>query len=267
MTRLLGSLAALALIGLAGAAQAQERDFCADRPGKATPSCTLDPGHFQIEAGILDYAHSRDRDTVGDDFTIGDLLLRYGVNDTLEARIGWGGYGWSRSKARASGQVDHGHGTGDLTLSFRQNLRHPDDTGTAFALLPSITLPVGQDPIGAGTWGAGIIAPFGTDLAKDWRLTLDPEVDAAPDQDRHGRHLAYAFAAAVTRSIGQAWQLSIEGWAMRDEDPAGHQTQASVDFSTAWQPGRNSQLDLSAYVGANRATPRIELVLGYSRRF
>ncbi len=257
----------LALIGLTSAARAEERAFCADRPGKATPSCTLDPGRVQIEAGLLDYAHSRDRDTVEDDYSTGDLLLRYGMTDTLEARMEWSGYGWSRSKDRTSGQIDHRHGVGDLTLSFRQNLRHPDDTGTAFALQPSITLPVGQHPIGASTWGAGIVAPFETDLAKDWRLTLDPEVDAAPDQDRRRRHLAYAFAAAITRSIGQAWQLSIEGWALRDEDPAGHQTQASIDFSAAWQPNKDSQLDLSTYVGANRATPQIEMLLGYSRRF
>lgn len=260
-------LAALAVIAWSGAARADERDFCADRPGKGTPSCTLDPGHLQVEAGLLDYSHSRDRDTIEDDYTSGDLLLRYGVDDSLEARIGWDGYGWMRSRDRASGEVDHAHGGGDLTLSFRQNLRHPDDTGTAFAIQPSVTLPVGHGQVGAGTWSAGVVAPFGVDLAKNWRLTLDPEVDAAADADRHGRHLAYALAAAVTRSIGQALQLSVEGWTMRDDDPSGHQTQASVDFSAAWQPDKNSQIDLSAYVGANHATPRIELALGMARRF
>jgi hypothetical protein len=258
---------ACGMIGLASAAHAEERDFCADRPGKATPSCTLDPGHFQIEAGLIDYAHSRDSDTVEDDTTTGDLLLRYGLDDSLEARIGWDGYGWTRTRDRMSGLVDHGQGSGDLTLSFRQNLRHPDDTGTAFAIQPSLTLPVGHNPIGAGTWSAGIVTPFGADLAKNWRLTLDPEVDAAPDQDRHGRHLAYAIAAAITRSIGDAWQLSTEGWVQRDDDPSSHATQASIDFSAAWQPDKNRQVDLSAYVGANHATPRIELVMGVSERF
>ena len=71
----------------------------------------------------------------------------------------------------------------------------------------------------------------------------------------------------MTRSIGQAVQLSVEGWALHDDDPSAHQTQASVDFSAAWQPGRNSQIDLSAYVGVNHATPRIELALGVAHRF
>lgn len=255
------------LAGLACVAHAEERDLCVDRPGKATPSCTLDAGHFQIEAGLFDYAHSRDSDTVENDYSTSNLLLVYGVNDSLEARIGWDDYGWTRSRDRMTGLVDHGRGAGDLTLSFRQNLLHPDGKGTAFAILPSVTLPVGSDPIGAGTWSAGVIVPFNADLAENWQLTLDPEVDAAADSDRHGRHLAYAFAAAVTRSIGDAWQLSAEGWAMRDNDPSGHETQASVDFSAAWQPDKNRQVDLSAYVGATRATPRIELVFGVAQRF
>lgn len=263
----LGVAAVCGFIGLVAPAHAEERDFCADRPGKATPSCTIDSGHFQIEAGLFDYAHSRDSDTIEDDEGTGDLLLRYGVDDNLEARIGWGGYGWSRSRDRATGLVEHGHGGGDLTLSFRQNLRHPDDTGTAFAILPSLTLPVGHDPIGAGTWSAGLVTPFGTDIARGWRLTFDPEVDAAPDQGRHGRHLAYAMAAAVTRPVGADWQLTMEGWIMRDDDPAGHETMSSVDFSTAWQPSGNAQVDLSAYVGTTHATPRIELVFGVSQRF
>jgi hypothetical protein len=166
-----------------------------------------------------------------------------------------------------SGLVQHGRGGGDVTFSIRQNLRHPDDKGTAFAIQPSITVPVGGNALGAGTWSAGILAPFGADLAKDWRLTLDPEIDAAADQDRHGRHLAYAMAAAITRSIGDAWQLSGEGWILRDDDPSGHETQASIDFSAAWQPDKNRQFDVSTYVGANHNTPRIELVLGMTERF
>ena len=120
------------LVGVASLAQAEERDFCADRPGKATPSCTLDTGHVQIEAGLFDYAYSRDSDTAESDYSSGNLLLVYGVNDSLEARVGWDGYGWTRSRDRMTGLVEHGQGAGDLTLSVRQNLRHPDDTGTAF---------------------------------------------------------------------------------------------------------------------------------------
>ena len=50
-------------------------------------------------------------------------------------------------------------------------------------------------------------------------------------------------------------------------DPGRLQIEASVDFTTAWQPSKNSEIDLSTYVGVNHATPRIELAVGTARRF
>src|SRR5436190_1725288 len=51
--------ASIAFVLIAGPALAEEsgqRDFCADRPGKGSPTCTLDPGVFQAEAGFA-YEH------------------------------------------------------------------------------------------------------------------------------------------------------------------------------------------------------------------
>jgi hypothetical protein len=267
--RIWSGFAAAALIAsLASAAHADDRDFCADRPGKGTPTCTLDPGKAQFETSLLDYSHSRDADTIDDNYLIGDSLLRYGLDGQTEARIGWTMYGVDRSKDRTSGMVDHADGTGDVTLSIRRNLRHPDDKGTAIAVQPFVTLPVGKSTIGAGTWSAGFLVPFGADLSKDWRLELDPEVDAAADGDGHGRHLAYSLVAGLTYALDKAISLTGEVYGQRDRDPAQHQTLASLDLSAAYQlPDGNRQIDVSAYGGLTHATPRIELVLGVAQRF
>lgn len=266
MKLVLIAAAAIALAG--GAAHAEDRDFCPDRPGKGSPACTIDTGRLQIETSLIDYAHSRDADAVDDSYVTGDTLLRYGLGDHTEARLGWTAYGFDRSRDRASGMVDHAQGTGDVTLSLRQSLLHPDNSGTAIAIQPSVTLPSGKSPIGAGTWSAGLLVPFGTDLSKDWRLSLDPEVDAAADGDGSGRHLAYSLVAGLSYTIDPAWQISAEAYGQRDDDPAGHQTLASLDLSAAYQlPDKNRQIDLSAYTGLTHATPRIELVLGVAQRF
>lgn len=251
----------------AGAASAEDRDLCTDRPGKTTPACTLDAGKVQIEAGALDFQHSKDSDETQDIVTTGDLLLRYGLAGTTEVDAQWSGYGWARTRDRHSGAVEHVHGSGDLTLSVRQNLAHPDSKGTAFSLQPFVTLPVGRAPIGDATWSSGLIAPVGFDLAPHWRMTMSPEIDAAANEESHGRHLAYAMAAEIRRSIGEAFEVSAEGWVERDQDPSGHQTLATVDLNAAWQPDKNSQIDVATLVGVNAATPRLELQLGYSHRF
>jgi hypothetical protein len=54
---------------------------------------------------------------------------------------------------------------------------------------------------------------------------------------------------------------------VRDEDPAGHATQALASLSFAWQPRSNLQLDMGAVAGLNSASPDVELYLGIARRF
>ena len=57
------ALAAAFMVSLAASASAQDgelRDFCADRPGKGTPTCILDQGHIQLEVGLFDGARQRD---------------------------------------------------------------------------------------------------------------------------------------------------------------------------------------------------------------
>src|SRR5882757_1126068 len=140
----LHALTGLVLAGIAftsTATRAEDRDFCPDRPGKGSPSCTIDTGRLQIETSLLDYSHSRDADVVDENYLIGDTLLRYGLDGHTEARIGWTMYGFDRNRDRASGEVDHAHGTGDITLSIRHSLLHPDNQGTSVAIQPRITLP------------------------------------------------------------------------------------------------------------------------------
>lgn len=258
----------VAALGL-WATQAQaDKDFCADRPGKSSPTCTLDAGRVQGEASLIDWSHSRDNETIEDQTLIGDLLVRYGLTRSTELRAGWTSYGVDRTRDRASGMVDRRTGSGDVTLGVRQSLRDGGPSrGVAISVQPFVTLPVGRTPIGAGTWGAGVIVPAQAFLSKTWSITVDPEVDAAPDENGSGRHLAYAMVADLRWKATPSLQLAGETWVRRDDDPAGHETQASFDATAAYQLGKNAQIDVAAYAGLNQATPRWQLLLGLARRF
>lgn len=259
---------ALAALLLTATQARAEKDFCADRPGKATPACTLDAGKVQVEASLTDWSRSRDDETVEDELLFGDLLVRFGLTDSTELRAGWSAFGVDRQRDRATGLVDRRRGTGDVTLGLRQSLREAEgDHGVAVSLLPFVSLPVGRTPVGAGTWGAGVVVPAQVTLSKDWSITVDPEVDAAPNESGAGRHLAYAMAAALSWNAAPALQLSGEGWVRRDQDPGAHETQASLDATAAYQLGKNAQIDLAAYKGLNHATPQWQLLLGVARRF
>lgn len=251
-----------------GTAEAQDlRPLCPDRPGLDTPACTVDPGHLVAEMGTIDWSLDRDAGQRTDSFTFGDLLLRYGIAQHAEIQLGWTALGTVRTRDRTTGAVTHDSGTGDLTLAVRRNLSHPDGSGFAAAVMPYATLPVGGATIGAGDWGAGLIVPLSYSLTDKIGLSLTPEIDAAVDQDRHGRHLAYGSAIGLTTALTSSVSSAFELQAVRDRDPAGHATQALASLSVAWQPKSNLQLDMGAVAGLNHASPDVELYMGIARRF
>ncbi len=249
-----------------GSAEAQDlRPLCPDRPGLDTPACTVDQGHLVAEMGAIDWSLDRADGQRTDSFTFGDLLLRYGVSGNTEVQLGWTALGTVRT--REGGAVSHASGTGDTILAVRHNLAHPDGSGFAVAVMPYATLPTGGQTLGAGDWGAGLILPLSYSLNDTLGLSLTPEVDAAVDGDRHGRHIAYGSAVGLTAALTKSVSSALEFQAVRDEDPAGHSTEALASLSFAWQPKSNLQLDMGAVAGLNKASPDVELYMGIARRF
>lgn len=265
-------MALVALLALAATpASAQDagglRQLCSDRPGLDTPACTVDKGHLQLEVGIGDWTLDRQRDSRTDTIQGGDVAARLGVTDTTELRLEWTAYGHVRARDRPTGTVDRMTGIGDVTVGIKQNLSHPDGDGFSLALLPFATLPSGGEAIGAGTWSAGLVVPITYQLNEMLTLENTPEVDAAADGDRHGRHLAYSDTIGLGVALTKALGVTAELQALRDRDPDGHETMALGGLSLAWQPKDRMQLDVGANAGLNRATPDIELYFGVTEKF
>lgn len=258
----------LAAMLVAGTAKAQElRQLCPDRPGLDTPACTVDKGHLVAELGILDWTHDRDPNARTDSWIAGDMLLRLGVTETTEIQAGWTAYGAVHTQDRTSGARTRSSGVGDVTLAVRQNLSHPDGSGFSAAVMPFATLPTGGASIGAGDWGGGVLVPLSYSINQVFSVAMTPEIDATVDSDRHGRHLAYGSVIGLTTAISPKLSSALEFQAVRDQDPAGHETEELASLSLAWQPRDNLQLDTGAVAGLNRASPDIELYVGIARRF
>jgi len=250
-------------------AWAQDRDFCADRPGRGTPACTLDPGRWQAEIGIGDWTLDRQEDSRSDNVLMGDLLMRLGLTEHVEGQLGWTAYGHLRTRDRMTGAIEKQGGIGDLSLGFRANLMNPDGSGTSIAIQPVISLPVGGEAIGAGTWGASLLVPFSFSLSDTLQLSFTPEIAAEPDEDRHGRHLAYGGVAGLGLSLLPDVDAGIELSGFRDDDPGDHSTQWFLDLSAAWRPAEadDVQFDIGTSLGLDRDAPDVQLYAGVAKRF
>lgn len=255
------TLTALPSIAAAG----DERDFCPDRPGLGTPACTLDDGQLAIELGAVSWTLDRWADGRSDTIATGDLLLRYGIRQNLEVQLGWDGLATTR--VRSGGRVEKASGTGDVLLAVRRNLKNPDGSGFSLAVMPYATLPVGGSATGAGDWGAGLLLPVSRDLPASFGIGLTGSVEAAVDEDRDGRHLAYGAIVGLDIPVSEAVGATAEFSARRDDDPSGASTGLLAGLSAGWTPAPSLQLDAGTTFGLNHHVPHVQLYFGIARRF
>lgn len=260
-------LGAFALGLVAAPAAAQERDYCPARPGLGTPACTIAPGRVSLETGIADWQLDDNADERVDTVTIADTLVRIGLSENVEVQVGWTPFGTVRTRDKTTGAVGTQNGVGDVLLGLKANLRNPDGSGFSIAVQPYVVLPAGGAAIGAGDWSAGLVVPMSFDLNDTVNLQFSPEVDAATDEDRRGRHLAYSGTVGLGFALSDAVGVTVEVQALRDEDPAEHSTQVLGALSAGWMTSDDFQLDVGANVGLDRDAPDVEVYFGISRRF
>lgn len=265
------TILALALLGAAAPALAQSDDdgprFCPTRPSLGESGCTTEPGHVHVEASAVDWTKDETADSREDTVLVGDFQLRFGLTDTSELQVAWTPYGHDRVRDKNTGLIDSAARVGDVRIGLRQNLRNPDGKGLSFAIEPSVTLPIGRQPIGAGTWGAGLVVPVTYDLSDALNVQLTNDVEAAPDQDGEGRHFLVNEVVGLSLDVTKKVTLNAELQVTQDNDPAGHETRAVAAGSVAWQPFKRFQLDALVGVGLNRDTPDLEILTGGAIEF
>lgn len=267
----LAATALVALSSLAAPAAAQDsglRDFCADRPGKGTPSCILDVGHWQAEIGLVDGARQSDDATRAESWAYGDTFIRYGLTSLTELQFGLTPYGVEKVTDRATGDSETVHGTGDLSLGFRHSLANPDGSGLSVAVAAGVSVPTGSRAFRADGIEGGVVLPVSVPLNDDWGLSLSPGVDIVRDADGDGSHATYNLVAGVGRSFGP-WALGAEIWVSRDDDPMEAVTQSTFDLTAVWTPPfmEDAQLDFGLNFGLNDDSPDVEFGVGVARRF
>lgn len=260
-----GVLFALALsISSAGFA-ADEDPICADRPGKANPSCTVPAGRVQVETGFIDWARDRSGGVRTDVFDLGATGVKLGLTDRLHIELDVTPY--SRASVRGGGVHDHASGFGDSAVALKYRLT--DGSAPAqLAFYPFVKIPTAKHGLGNGKveGGAAMLADGavpGTSLG--WNLA--PEVDVIADADGSGYHLGTTQALSLGAALSRRFSISGELWAAWDFDSSGTVRQASANAAAAYLLSPDVQVDAGVNLGLSRNTPDVELYSGIAFRF
>jgi Putative MetA-pathway of phenol degradation len=237
------------------------RDFCAQRPGKATPPCIVDTGHLQIETGLVDAVFQHSGGAHQDTYAIGGTELRLGVSHRVELEASWTPVVVDQTRGQP-----HETGTGDASLAVLAALTDPDKAGAAVSAMAFVTLPTATHGLGAGGFTGGARLPVAIPLEDGFSLGLTPEVDILRNDGGGGTHTAWTGVASIGRSFGPV-ALGAELWGQAEAAPGGVIRRATADLTSALMIGKTLQLDAGANFGLNRQTPSAELYVGVSQRF
>lgn len=243
-------IAAAALVLSSSAYGADEQPICADRPGKATPTCTVPKGMVQVETGLVDWT--------SDELDIGQTAVKAGITDRLHLELDLPAYV----------DVRHGpSGLGDSAIALKYRLTK-DSAPVQLALRPFIKLPTARHALGNGKVESGVaFLADSTFPGSSVGWNIAPEVDLVADADGSGYHLGTTAAASAGVPLSTRLTLSGELWGAWDFDPAGTVRQYSIDGAVAYLLGRDVQIDAGANFGLNRHTPDVQLYTGIAFRF
>jgi len=250
--------ALLGLLALAVPAAAQTGDpLVSDRPDFTESSGTIAPGHVQLEGGI-----TRQETGEVDALSLGEILVRLGVGERLEARLGVGS--WTRIEAPGA-EAD---GYEDPSVGLKVRLTPPvDDRPPGFpaaAILLSTSVPVGSEELTSDEWEPE------ARLALDWILTdllsLGANVGVAfptDGGDRFDQILAsVTFGIAATDRLG----VFVETYGFSEEEPDGESTQY-VDTGVTFALTDDLQLDARIGFGLNDPSPERFVGVGAAVRW
>ena len=262
MTR--GLAVALTLLIAAPAHAADEAPICPDRPSKGTGTCTVPAGRWQIETGLVDWAHDS-TDGVRSNLTIiGAALLKLGIADNADLELGV--VPFEISRVRDADGRQRASGFGDMVARAKVQL-----TGGAakvqVAIDPFVKIPTAKHDLGNGMVEGGVTVPVGASLGGPLSIALAPELDWSADADGQGHHAAMVQLVDLGIAAGPRLALTAELWGSWDWDPSGTGKHYSADGAVAYLLSDSVQLDAGANFGLNRNTPDVELYAGFSKRF
>lgn len=232
-----------------------EDTISADRPDFTEGTGLIPPGHVQVEGGVT-LARVEDEDST----TLGELLVRFGIGERSEARIGLGSY------TRIDTDFADVSGFEDPALEIKY--RFTDDAGQlapgqpAVALVVGTSVPVGDKELTDDEWVPAAVFAFDWDLGRfGVGANLGGSYEAGDDR------FVQAFASltggfSVTDRLG----TYVEWYGFSEEEndgPSTHYVNGGISFLI------NDDLIVDARIGTglNDADPDWFAGVGGAIRF
>jgi hypothetical protein len=253
------SLSATAAVGQP---PAEPAELITDRPDQTESSSTVPVGSVQIEAGWL---REEVDDTVTTESAPG-VLLRIGVAEELELRVGWSG--WVEEEVEPG--PPHGgrtkiSGSGDAELGLKWHLWSEKGNRPDAALLVGTSVPVGSAALTSDAWDPAFRFAFDHELSPTVGLAYNVGYAWDTVEGANGA-TSRAGAAIWTAALGVALNEKVGAFIELFGALPDGSAESSFDGGLTWLVGPALQLDLYAGVGLSSTAPDSFVGFGLSWR-
>ncbi len=225
-----------------------------DRPTFSSGTVTVEHGDVQLEVGA-----SFARDGATESWSFGEALLRIGIHESVELRVGTGT--WLDIDTPAGGVS----GVSDPLLGFKIELiDYSYRTRPESAVVVETTLPAGSDAVGEPGWQPRAA------LALAWELGPGSSLGAWAGAARAvtgGERFTQLFAAlSVARTLAGRTSMFAELHGVSDQG-SGTGSAWFVTGGVTIAGGRRTVIDIYGQQRLDGSGPRYRLGAGLTRRF
>lgn len=238
------------------------RELSTDRPDTTESPFTVDAGHFQVELSFLEYT----RDDGGSDFEEFTLLpanLKVGLLNHVDLQLVVTPF--VRQEFEAGGGAGDASGFGDTQLRLKVNFWGNDGGSTAFAFMPFVQFPTGDDDVGTHHAEGGLIFPLAIQLPGDFGLGLMAEVDFVRNAADDGYAVDFVHTATVGHDLVGALAGYVEYVGVApSEDDADYI--AVLGAGLTYGLGDDVQLDAGVNVGLTDSADDFGIFAGLTFR-
>jgi hypothetical protein len=259
---------ALVLLGLLSAAPLAAQNFSGlqepispDRPDFTNGPSLVAPGHLQLETG---YTYTRTGPERAS--SLGEILLRYALDDRWEARLGLGSYDWIDSGVPGERRIS-GFEDPFVEVKIRLNeaeAKHRVRGVPAMGLLVQTTVPVGSRALTSDVWQPTAVLALHWDLPADGSFESNLGYSYAADGSQ--RFDQFFASASASFSLSDHWGSYLEAYGFSKESENGSAT-TYLDTGLSYLLSKDVQFDVRVGTGLDSPHPNWYAGLGAAVRF
>lgn len=246
------------------------RAMSTDRPDLTESAHTVDAGHFQSEADLVNFSHDHDTagsaDTKVDAWTAGAINLKAGLLNWMDLQLVLDVYSHITTEDRVAGTKLRQSGLGDFTTRVKMNLWGNDGGTTALAVMPFVKFPTKQDELGNDEIEGGVIIPFGMELPGGWSLGVMTEFDFVRNNADSGYRTDLVNSLVVGHDLIGKLGGYVEFFSVVSSE-SGNPWVGVLGLGLAYAVTDDLQLDGGVNLGLTRSAEDINPFLGVSWRF